>query len=97
MLIYSSQDPTNLDKFNLVSFHHLKNNLSVVDEGTVLEKVNNIHLSKTLISSSCLSGEAKAKQDPMYYIRKTNTETDSILNELQQTYKEPVSDQCVFN
>ena len=28
----------------------------------------------------------------MYYIRKTNTETDSILNELQQTYKEPVSD-----
>ena len=30
-------------------------------------------------------------QDPMYYIRKTNTETDSILNELQQTYKEPVS------
>ena len=65
---YLTQDPTNLDKFNLASFHHLKNNLTVVDEE-----------------------EEKAKQDPMYYIRKTNTETDSILNELQQTYKEPVS------
>ena len=40
----------------------------------------------------CFPGEAKAKQDPMYYIRKTNTETDSILSELHRTYKEPVSD-----
>ena len=38
-----------------------------------------------------LSDEEKAKQDPMYYIRKTNNETDSILSELEQTYKEPVS------
>ncbi|CAB3983107.1 peptidyl-prolyl cis-trans isomerase-like 2 [Paramuricea clavata] len=67
--IVTIQDPTNLDKFNLASFHHLKNNLTVVDEG-----------------------EAKAKKDPMYYIRKTNTETDSILSELHQTYKEPEKD-----
>ena len=33
LFIYFSQDPTDLDKFNLASFHHLKNNLSVVDEG----------------------------------------------------------------
>lgn len=65
--IITIQDPTNLDKFNLVSFHHLKNNLAIVDEA-----------------------EEKAKlQDPMFYIRKTNTETDSILSELKQTYKEP--------
>lgn len=37
-----------------------------------------------------LLDEEKAKLDPMYYIRKTNTETDSILSELEQTYKEPV-------
>ena len=30
------QDPTNLDKFNLANFHHIKNNLKVDDEGTVL-------------------------------------------------------------
>lgn len=64
--IITIQDPTNLDKFNLASFHHLKNNLKIVNED-----------------------EEKAKQDPMYYIRKTNNETDSILSELEQTYKEP--------
>ncbi|XP_046840924.1 RING-type E3 ubiquitin-protein ligase PPIL2-like [Xenia sp. Carnegie-2017] len=64
--ILTIQDPTNLEKFNLASFHHLKNNLSVGDEA-----------------------ENKAKQDPLYYIRKTNSETESILNELQETYKEP--------
>lgn len=27
------QDPSSLDKFNLANFHHLKNNLKVVNEG----------------------------------------------------------------
>ena len=29
----SMQDPSSLDKFNLANFHHLKNNLKVVNEG----------------------------------------------------------------
>ena len=33
--IITIQDPTNLDKFNLASFHHLKNNLAIVDEGNL--------------------------------------------------------------
>ena len=31
--LFSQQDPTSLDKFNLANFHHLKNNLKVVNEG----------------------------------------------------------------
>lgn len=31
--LLSQQDPTSLDKFNLANFHHLKNNLKVVNEG----------------------------------------------------------------
>lgn len=31
--IITLQDPSNLDKFNISSFHHVKNKLKVVDEG----------------------------------------------------------------
>ena len=31
--IITIQDPKNFDKFNLNSFHHLKNNLRIQDEG----------------------------------------------------------------
>ena len=31
--IITIQDPTNLDKFNLASFHHMKKNLQVPDKG----------------------------------------------------------------
>ena len=58
----------------------------------VVPRETAICLSVVPMSVFCFPGEAKAKQDPMYYIRKTNTETDSILSELHQTYKEPVSD-----
>lgn len=34
------QDPTNLSKFNLATFHHIKNNLRVEDEETVLARGN---------------------------------------------------------
>ena len=33
VFVHFLQDPTDLHKFNLASFHHLKNNLTVVDEG----------------------------------------------------------------
>ncbi|EDO30357.1 predicted protein, partial [Nematostella vectensis] len=51
---------------NWTSFHHLKNNLKVLDKD-----------------------EERAKQDPKYYLNKTNKETESILNELDKTFKEP--------
>ena len=31
--VFPLQDPTSLDKFNLANFHHLKNNLKVVNTG----------------------------------------------------------------
>ena len=31
--IITIQDPTNLDKFNMSKFYHLKNNLKLLDEG----------------------------------------------------------------
>ena len=34
--------------------------------------------------------EERAKRNPMYYINKTNKETESVLKELEQSYKEPV-------
>lgn len=34
------QDPTNLSKFNLSTFHHIKNNLRVEDEETILARGN---------------------------------------------------------
>ena len=34
--------------------------------------------------------EERAKKNPMYYINKTNKETESVLKELEQSYKEPV-------
>ena len=32
-LIVYFQDPTNVDKFNMSSFHHLKNNLKIDEDG----------------------------------------------------------------
>jgi len=32
--IITIQDPTNLDKFNLASFYHIRKNLKLVNEGT---------------------------------------------------------------
>ena len=34
--IITIQDPKNFDKFNLNSFHHLKNNLRIQDEGKLV-------------------------------------------------------------
>jgi len=41
-----SQDPTNLDKFNVSNFFHVKNNLKVLDPGefSVLNAVQNVQL-----------------------------------------------------
>ncbi|EDO30353.1 predicted protein [Nematostella vectensis] len=64
--VITLQDPSKLDKFNMSNFHHLKNNLKVLDKD-----------------------EERAKQDPKYYLNKTNKETESILNELDKTFKEP--------
>lgn len=32
-VLFSSQDPTNLDKFNVSNFFHVKNNMKVIDPG----------------------------------------------------------------
>uniref|UniRef100_A0A8C9FC74 RING-type E3 ubiquitin-protein ligase PPIL2 n=1 Tax=Pavo cristatus TaxID=9049 RepID=A0A8C9FC74_PAVCR len=58
------QDPTNLDKFNVSNFFHVKNNIKVVDPD-----------------------EEKAKLDPSYYLKNTNTETRETLLELYKEFK----------
>eukprot|EP00794_Sanderia_malayensis_P015843 gene15843-17440_t len=65
--IITIQDPTDLKKFNISDFHHVKNSIKMVDKDEELRKKN-----------------------PMYTIRKANTETQSTLAELEKTYKEPV-------
>lgn len=44
--MFSWQDPTSLDKFNLANFHHLKNNLKVVNEGQSLVFKKNCFLTE---------------------------------------------------
>ncbi|XP_073079717.1 RING-type E3 ubiquitin-protein ligase PPIL2 isoform X3 [Manis javanica] len=58
------QDPTNLDKFNVSNFFHVKNNMKIIDPD-----------------------EEKAKQDPSYYLKNTNTETRETLQELYREFK----------
>uniref|UniRef100_A0A8C0E845 Peptidylprolyl isomerase like 2 n=1 Tax=Bubo bubo TaxID=30461 RepID=A0A8C0E845_BUBBB len=58
------QDPTNLDKFNVSNFFHVKNNIKVIDPD-----------------------EEKAKLDPSYYLKNTNTETRETLLELYKEFK----------
>ncbi|XP_006894666.1 PREDICTED: peptidyl-prolyl cis-trans isomerase-like 2-like [Elephantulus edwardii] len=62
--IITLQDPTNLDKFNVSNFYHVKNNMKVTDPD-----------------------EEKAKQDPSYYLKNTNTETRETLHELYKEFK----------
>nr|XP_020765055.1 peptidyl-prolyl cis-trans isomerase-like 2 [Odocoileus virginianus texanus] len=62
--IITLQDPTNLDKFNVSNFFHVKNNMKIVDPD-----------------------EEKAKQDPSYYLKNTNTETRETLQELYKEFK----------
>ncbi|XP_043833259.1 RING-type E3 ubiquitin-protein ligase PPIL2 isoform X2 [Dromiciops gliroides] len=62
--ILTLQDPTNLDKFNVANFYHVKNNLRVLDPD-----------------------EEKARQDPTYYLKNTNTETRETLQELYKDFK----------
>uniref|UniRef100_A0A8B9IVG8 PPIase cyclophilin-type domain-containing protein n=1 Tax=Amazona collaria TaxID=241587 RepID=A0A8B9IVG8_9PSIT len=61
---YYFQDPTNLDKFNVSNFFHVKNNIKVIDPD-----------------------EEKAKLDPSYYLKNTNTETRETLLELYKEFK----------
>ena len=42
------------------------------------------------------SEEEKAKKDPKYYLNRANKDTLGILSELEKTYKEPVSYDCIF-
>ncbi|KXJ21246.1 RING-type E3 ubiquitin-protein ligase PPIL2 isoform X2 [Exaiptasia diaphana] len=63
--IITLQDPSNLDKFNFSTFHHLKKNLKADND------------------------DEKAMKDPKYYLNKANKETESVLDELKKTYKEP--------
>lgn len=62
--IITLQDPTNLDKFNVSNFFHIKNNMKIIDPD-----------------------EEKAKQDPSYYLKNTNTETRETLQELYKEFK----------
>ncbi|XDA85596.1 hypothetical protein R6Z07F_015373 [Ovis aries] len=62
--IITLQDPTNLDKFNVSNFFHVKNNVKIIDPD-----------------------EEKAKQDPSYYLKNTNTETRETLQELYREFK----------
>ncbi|KAI1233004.1 hypothetical protein IHE44_0006194 [Lamprotornis superbus] len=62
--IITLQDPTNLDKFNVSNFFHVKNNIKVIDPD-----------------------EEKAKLDPSYYLKNTNTETRETLLELYKEFK----------
>uniref|UniRef100_A0A4X1V0J0 Peptidylprolyl isomerase like 2 n=1 Tax=Sus scrofa TaxID=9823 RepID=A0A4X1V0J0_PIG len=62
--IITLQDPTNLDKFNVSNFFHVKNNMKIVDPD-----------------------EEKAKQDPSYYLKNTNTETRETLQELYKAFQ----------
>lgn len=62
--IITLQDPTNLDKFNVSNFFHVKNNMKITDPD-----------------------EEKAKQDPSYYLKNTNTETRETLQELYKEFK----------
>uniref|UniRef100_A0A8C3K966 Peptidylprolyl isomerase like 2 n=1 Tax=Calidris pygmaea TaxID=425635 RepID=A0A8C3K966_9CHAR len=62
--IVTLQDPTNLDKFNVSNFFHVKNNIKVIDPD-----------------------EEKAKLDPSYYLKNTNTETRETLLELYKEFK----------
>uniref|UniRef100_A0A8C6DH95 RING-type E3 ubiquitin transferase n=1 Tax=Moschus moschiferus TaxID=68415 RepID=A0A8C6DH95_MOSMO len=62
--IITLQDPTNLDKFNVSNFFHVKNNMKIIDPD-----------------------EEKAKQDPSYYLKNTNTETRETLQELYKEFR----------
>lgn len=96
VIISFLQDPTNLDKFNVSSFFHVKNDLKLLDPGEVL-KWRSTHLAlsashfgiKTfhpLFPWHCLD-EEKAKLDPAYHLKSTNMETRETLAELYRDYK----------
>lgn len=96
------QDPTELDKFNLAEFYHLKKGLKVNVEGIQIRNMQfnsriNLNQSSSLLFTR-LSGELvwyfveeeQAKKDPKYRLKAINAETRDILNELDTTYKPEV-------
>lgn len=91
VIICFLQDPTNLDKFNVSSFFHVKNDLKLLDPGEVL-KWSLTHLALSMgtpnkLPSPCCLDEEKAKLDPAYHLKSTNMETRETLAELYRDYK----------
>ncbi|KAG8011718.1 Peptidyl-prolyl cis-trans isomerase-like 2 [Nibea albiflora] len=85
--IITLQDPTNLDKFNVSNFFHVKNNLKVLDPGRKYEHVWLHFLNFSLSFLLYGSDEEKAKLDPSYHLKTTNLETRETLAELYKDYK----------
>ena len=83
------QDPTNLDKFNMTDFYHLKHNVKVVM--CALEYCGRLVLFSHILSSILFTlcsiqvrdeEEEKRRADPSYHIRKANPTTADTLKEV---------------
>ena len=77
------QDPTDLNKFNMTTFHHLKNSLTVGEEGECVC----VCVCSAASASLSLPEEEQAKREPTYYLNALNPETRATLEQLSRDAK----------
>ena len=81
------QDPSDLSKFNITSFHRVKNNLRVETEGRYYDLfVKNISSRVKLPNFISEELEFRAKGN-MGILKSVANETKVILNQLERDYK----------
>lgn len=84
------QDPSNLSKFNITAFHHVKNDLRVETEGNFYFTLISL-LRKVSITYIFSAEEMEFRAEGQMGILKTvSNETKVILNELNRDYKPEV-------
>lgn len=93
--IITIQDPSNAMKFNLSSFHHIKNNIRMEDEGKLLINIHSLFsIDFLLLRVKFLKffvETARERNNPNARLKTVSVETKEILSELEKNYKPTTS------
>ncbi len=89
--IITIQDPRNLKKFNMADFHHVKNNLRIMDEGKMMVfqcQLLSYHVIVSIFYNifNYLELE-RALHDPNARLKSTAPETRDAIDELNREFQ----------
>lgn len=92
--IITLQDPNNAMKFNLSTFHHIKNNIRMEDEGKLVDFEKNyiyrlmfFYFISYRRMNEYFSETVRERNNPNAKLKTVSVETKEILAELDREYK----------